>query len=76
MHSALDGGLKRSEHSGAGIGRQPQVVDRDVERLGGAVQERRDALRDRVRGLAAVSEKEEVEGGRDRGDGGYRALAL
>src|SRR5712691_3905409 len=33
VHSAFGRGLKRSEDRGPGSGRQPEVVDRDVERL-------------------------------------------
>jgi hypothetical protein len=48
MDPPLDGGLKSSERCGPWSVRQPQVVDRDVERPRRPVQERGDPLRDQV----------------------------
>src|SRR4029077_3682947 len=75
-HTTFDGVRKRSEDGRSGTSGQPQIVDGDVERLGGQAQEACDARRHRVRGLAAVGEKKEIERGGDGSDGGYRASAL
>src|SRR4029077_19967947 len=71
-----DGGLKRTQHDRDRACLQPQVVDPDVERPGGVVEEGMHALCDGVRRLSAVGQKVEVERGSYRCDGGYRASPL
>jgi hypothetical protein len=57
----LDRRLERGEQRVRGRVLEAQVIDRDVERLLGAVDERGDPRRDGVRLLTAVGQEEEVE---------------
>jgi hypothetical protein len=59
-HSALDGGGERVAERGSGRCLEAQVVDRDLQRLLGAVDERRDPLGDGDVGLGAVGQEVEV----------------
>src|SRR6266852_3555477 len=76
VHAALDGGLKRPQHDRARPCVEPQVVDRDIEGRGGAVEKRVHPLGDRISRLATVGQIVEVKRRSYRCDGGYRASAL
>jgi hypothetical protein len=60
-HAALDRRLERRYDRGSGTGIEPQVVDGDVEGLGGASQKPSDSLSDRIAALASVGQKVELE---------------
>ena len=67
--ASLDGGVEGVEQGVGGRFLESQVVNRDIQRLGGAAEECRETLGDRVGGLAAVGQEIEVERR-------YRASAL
>jgi hypothetical protein len=53
--AALQRRVKRCENGGRGGGLEPEVVDGDVDGLGGAIEETGDSCSDRVCGLTSVS---------------------
>ena len=71
-HAALQRAVEGPEQSVCWSVLQPQVVDGDVQRGGGAVEKGGDPLGDGVGGLTAVGEEEQVKG-RCRG---YRESAF
>jgi hypothetical protein len=60
-HAALDRRGERRAEGGTGRGVEPQVVDRDLQRLLRAVDESGDALGDGQVGLRAVGQEEQVQ---------------
>ena len=60
-HAALESAVEGAEQCVSWSVLEPQVVNGDVQRRRGGVEEGGDPLRDGVRGLTAVGEEEEVE---------------